>query len=978
MVRWHNGAHRRLDQVTRMHIGSGADDLFAGGGEAGALMRSLDWSKTPLGAVSSWPQSLRTAVDILLNSLYPMFIFWGPHLVKIYNDAYRPMTGTKHPWAFGRPGPEVWPEIWDTIGPMVERVFDRGEATWSDDLMLFLLRHGYLEESYFTFSYSPIRDESGRVAGMFCAVTETTGRVIGERRLRMLRDLAVAPEEARTVEEACRMSIGVLKDNPKEIPFSLLYLSDGNKGPVRLAASSVQNAGRGWPVMRAIRSGRAEVIEDLSRFRGLPHELWPEPPRSAMVLPLAGRAQQHAVGAIVLGVSSRRPFDAGYRDLFGLVASQISASMANARAKEDERRRAESLAELDRAKTTFFSNISHEFRTPLTLILAPIEEGLADSKNRLPSAHRRRLELARRNGLRLQKLVNTLLDFSRIEAGRARAAFVPLDLSALTIDLASTFRSLVEGAGLKFAIDCPQLPEPVYADPSMWEKIVLNLLSNAFKFTFEGSIRVVLAWKAGRAELKVEDTGTGILAKDLPRIFERFHRVEAPRGRSQEGAGIGLALVQELVRLHGGQIEVESVVGKGTAFTVTIPGGTAHLPGGKADVIPALASTTINAESFLAEACQWNGSVSERSGALIPPALASQTRARILVADDNADMRDYIHHILSNQWTVDLVPDGPSALKAALEQAPDLVISDVMMPGLDGFQLLRALRTDPRTRPTPVILLSARAGNEAVVEGLDAGADDYLVKPFTAAELVARVRADLEMARLRKEALDARDRMLASVSHDLGNPLSVVTMASRVLLRSLPAGENEQHDLVERIQRAAAHMGDLIRDLLDLSRFEAGSLSSARSEQSAESLIRNAVDALDPLAQAKSLRVRVDVPQQPLSVRCDPEQTFRVFSNLLGNAIKFTPDGGSITVAARSVGRDVRFEVRDTGPGIAESDVPRLFDRYWQVAREAKHGTGLGLSIAKSFVENQGGRIWVETAPGKGSSFFFTLPLMEL
>ena len=261
-----------------------------------------------------------------------------------------------------------------------------------------------------------------------------------------------------------------------------------------------------------------------------------------------------------------RRYDEACAGFVELVSGQIAAGIANARAYEEERRRAEALTELDRAKTAFFSNVSHEFRTPLTLMLGPIEDILAQPDERDWRQNRELLNVVHRNGLRLQRLVNALLDFSRIEAGRTQASFEPVDLAAFTADLASNFRSAMERAGIAFSVDCPPLSAPVYVDREMWEKIVLNLLSNAFKYTLQGSVRVRLAEHQGKAALHIDDTGPGIPESELPRLFERFHRVEGTQGRTHEGTGIGLALVQELVKLHGGAVSVTSEVGHGSTF----------------------------------------------------------------------------------------------------------------------------------------------------------------------------------------------------------------------------------------------------------------------------------------------------------------------------------------------------------------------------------------------------------------------------
>jgi signal transduction histidine kinase/ActR/RegA family two-component response regulator len=745
--------------------------FLEGGGEMRTLIRAFDWGSTPLGPIRQWPQSLRTALGLLLNSRYPMFVFWGPHLIKIYNDAYRPVLGDKHPWALGRPGPEVWPEIWGDIHPLVERALGE-DPTWSDDLQLFLLRRGFLEEVYFTFSYSPIHTERGGVGGMFCACSETTSQVLGERRLRALSDLAARPADARTVVDACALSLDVLDRYRSDVPFALLYLIDADGQAARLSASAGVrsdhssapsvvrlNDGSGWPLFQVASTREATQLRGLGEiFDSVPEGPWPEPPSAAMLLPIVDRGLERSVGVLVLGISSRRPFDEDYREWFELVAQQVGVSIANARASEEERKRAEALAELDRAKTAFFSNVSHEFRTPLTLMLGPVEEALATPDRTLQGD---RLEVVHRNAVRLLKLVNTLLDFSRIEEGRERAVFEPVDLAALTNELAGVFRSTIERAGLRLLVHCDPLPELVYVDADMWEKVVLNLLSNAFKFTFEGEIEVRLRPSDQWVELQVRDTGIGVDPVELPRLFERFYRVEGTRSRTYEGSGIGLALVRELVRLHGGEIDVESEIGQGTTFTIKLKRGHHHLPHGQ---IGAGTRTFIaaHATAFVEEAAAWlSGMPGAAKGPAntAPAADTSRTGGRILVADDNGDMRDYVTRLLSERWTVEAVPDGIAALARLQEQTFDLVLADVMMPGLDGFELLNAVRTDPATAQTPFVMLSARAGEEARIVGLQAGADDYMVKPFSGRELEARVGAQLEAGRLRRALERERQRL---------------------------------------------------------------------------------------------------------------------------------------------------------------------------------------------------------------------------
>lgn len=432
---------------------------------------------------------------------------------------------------------------------------------------------------------------------------------------------------------------------------------------------------------------------------------------------------------------------------------RVQERTAEIREANDRLRTAnEKLAELDHAKTAFFNNVSHEFRTPLTLMLGPLEDALQRHGAR-PSPEREELALIHRNALRLLRLVNTLLDFSRLEANRIHPAYQQTDLALLTQELASTFRSAVERGGLTLSVDTSAFNETVYVDPEMWEKIVLNLLSNALKFTHQGRITLRLAVVDQMAELTVSDTGIGIEPDEIPYLFDRFHRVAGAQGRSMEGTGIGLAMVRELVKLHGGSVSVESGYGKGSTFTVRLPLGTDHIPAGQIGAGAAKFHHALQEEPL-------GELVTDPDRAPLPPESEAElggnnekeSRPRILLVDDNPDMLAYLSRLLAGSYQVQGVADGTSALDAALSDPPDLVLSDVMMPGLDGFALLRELRRDPRTTAVPVILLSARAGEDELVEGLEARADDYLSKPFSARELLARVKAHLEMARVRREA----------------------------------------------------------------------------------------------------------------------------------------------------------------------------------------------------------------------------------
>jgi PAS domain S-box-containing protein len=744
--------------------------LPSGGGTMGEVMRSIDWAKTPLGAAGSWSPALRMMANFLLANRFPLLLWWGPQYCQLYNDAYRPILGTKHPHFTGRPGRECWSEIWDVIGPLIDTPFQGGPATWMEDILLEVNRHGYFEETHFTIAYSPVPDETAPrgIGGVLATVHEITEKVVGERRVMLLRDLGAKSAEAKSAEEACRTAARIFEAYPKDVPFAFLYLIDADRKRLRLAGAAgaagettsplvaeLETADEPvWPFGTVIRNDALERIDHLSqRLSAVPRGPWPDPPESAALLPIRSNIAHQPAGVLVMGLSSRLQFDDSYRVFCELIATQVATAVAKARAYEIERKRAEALAEIDRAKTTFFSNVSHEFRTPLTLILGPLENILRDRNSGLPAAACEELEVVHRNALRMQKLVNALLDFARIESGRMQAVFQPTDLAGLTSDLASTFGSALETAGLRFTVDCPPIPAPVYVDREMWEKIVLNLISNAFKFTLEGGVAISLRVAGAEVVLSVKDSGCGIPADELPRLFERFHRVEGARGRSLEGSGIGLALVQELVKLHGGRILVESETGKGSDFQVLIPLGASHLNTVSAASREAGKPNVPQPGTFVQEAANW---LPRESAVPQPEATPSSTgRGRVLLADDNADMGDYVKRILAPYHDVAIARNGEEALKLARAHRYDLVVTDVMMPRLDGFGLLRELRGDPVLKTIPVIMLSARAGEEARVEGLNAGADDYLTKPFTARELVARVNSQLEMARIRREALEA-------------------------------------------------------------------------------------------------------------------------------------------------------------------------------------------------------------------------------
>jgi len=987
--------------------------IFAGDGEMARIMRDFDWSKTPLGPAPFWSPALRMMATFLLANRFPMLLWWGPQFCQLYNDAYRPILGTKHPHFLGRPVSECWHEIWGILEPLIQTPFQGGPATWMEDIQLEINRYGFTEESHFTIAYSPVPDETSPrgIGGVLATVHEITEKVIGERRTRALQDLGARSIEAKTAEEACIRASAILTHHAKDIPFVLLYACAHDHESVHLAAAagiemnaapaSVALAGQPtvWPILAVCKSEEVQIVEDLEkRLASIPPGPWSEPPKAAAVLPILSNVAHQPAGILIAGLSPRLRFDDSYRIFLELVASQIATVMANARAYEEEHSRAEKLAELDRAKTTFFSNVSHEFRTPLTLLLGPLEEMLAKPATDVASDNRRLVGIAHRNGIRLLKLVNTLLDFSRIEAGRAQARYQATDLAALTSELASVFRSATDRAGLKLVVECDPLGQPVYVDPDMWEKIVLNLLSNALKFTFQGEIAIRLQHDDGAVELSVRDTGVGIPGEELPRVFERFHRIEVTRGRSFEGSGIGLALVQELVKLHGGSITAESTLGKGATFRVRLPFGCSHLPQHQVSGAITTPAHAAISSPYVAEALSWlSAQPPDSENTAIPHELpqAAKTQPasskRVLLVDDNADMREYLRRLLSDRYQVTTAGNGRTALDHALKDPPDLVLTDIMMPEMDGFELLAALRQNTTTSTIPIILLSARAGDEARIEGLQRGPDDYLTKPFSARELLARVETHLELAEMRHNAMEtirqnearlremekmaAAGRLAWSLAHEINNPLHAV-MNVLYLLETLPALDATARGFVSIGTTELARVARIVQQMLSYHR-----MGAEPGDVDVSDLLSDSLRLYADRLQRSGINVRHKI-QPGCFVFGISDEISQVIDNLLLNAAEAMPRGGQMTVSlsqcrkwSRPRQEGVCLMIADSGPGIPKESRSRIFEAFFTT--KLVKGTGLGLWVTRGIVSKHGGTIRMRTSNAEensGTVFWVFLP----
>ena len=788
----------------------GATSVLETAGDLGRDLLAVDWASARIGRPGLWPQSLTTVLGTMLGSRFAMWMAWGPDLTFFCNDAYRRDTlGLKYPWALGKPAREVWSEIWDDIGPRIESVLGTGTSTWDEALMLFLERSGYREETYHTFSYSPLADDRGAIVGMLCVVAEETERVIGERRMSTLNRLASSLSGAHHEPDVLAAVSEALGANGRDLPFTLTYLIEGEEA--RLACTTGVAEGdtaappvlslKGestravWPAWRL--RDESTVVLDLAGDDGLVSPVsgdWGVPVKNAMMVTLPAQGRNEPAGFLVAGLNPHRAVDSAATAFVELIAGQIASAISGARAYEAERSRAEKLSELDRAKTAFFTNISHEFRTPLTLMLGPLDDALSEvGAGRLGGSQEERVRLARRNGDRLLTLVNMLLDFNRLQAGRVEPQLEPVDLASETQDLASMFRSAVEAGGLELVVDTPSLEHPVAVDRGMWEQIVTNLVSNAFKHTFKGKIEVRLRAVDDSVELTVRDSGEGIPELEVPLVFDRFHRVKGARARSGEGSGIGLALVRELVEVQGGSITLESRLGEGTTACVVLPAKRSHLEpsssSGSKRGSPDQAAWSA-APTRVAEAESWLvGDIEGEPGGEERDDDVAYGGSRILVVDDNADMRSYLVRLLEGRFEVRAVGGGAEALASIGEERPDLILTDVMMPDMSGLELLRLVREDPELAELPIVLLSARAGPEAAVEGLDLGADDYLAKPFSAEDLFARVNARLAAGKERRKR-----RALAGLAAALGRATHVQEVIGAVQSSLEPGARRGQYD----------------------------------------------------------------------------------------------------------------------------------------------------------------------------------------
>ncbi|MGE5658428.1 MAG: ATP-binding protein [Actinomycetota bacterium] len=705
------------------------EDCLAGGGEMGALMRSLDWSATLLGPVSSWPQSLRTAVSILLASRFPMLIHWGPEYVQFYNDGFRPILGDhKHPGALGQPAYPWWTEIWDVLTPMFARVM-AGEGTWYENQLILPNRYGYLEETYFTFSHSPIRDESCQVVGIFQAVTETTERILDERRLRTLHDLATQTAAAPVAQEAGRLAVQTLGQNAADIPFALLYLLSENRTQAELAGvaglapdttaspaiidlRAEQKLGC-WPLGRVAYSGQTEQIDNLvAEFGCLPGGPWPESPQSALVMPVAQPGAILPAGFLIAGVSPRLALNDSYRRFLTLVAGQVATAIANTRVLEQERKRAEALAELDRAKSQFLANMSHELRTPLNGILGYAQ--ILKKVKTLSEAQKNGLAVIYQCGEHLLNLINEILDLSKIEARKMELSPTKVHFPEFLESVAEICRIRAEQKGIELIYETlTPIPTAIRVDEKRLRQVLINLLGNAVKFTETGWITFKVGYQQEKFRFQVEDTGIGIAPGHLDSVFLPFQQV-GEKSHETEGTGLGLTISRQLVELMGGELCVQSILGKGSCFWF---------------------------ELELQEVDEWEEEASPGDCNIIG---FKGERRKVLIVDDKWANRSVLVSLLEPLgFDVLEAVNGLDGLNKAQEFQPDIIFMDLVMPVMDGFEATRRFRTSSILADVVIIAISASVFDFNQQRTLEVGCNGFLPKPVREAEVLEILRLHL-------------------------------------------------------------------------------------------------------------------------------------------------------------------------------------------------------------------------------------------
>ncbi len=652
---------------------------------------------------------------------------------------------------------------------------------------------------------------------------------------------------------------------------------------------------------------------------------------------------------------------------YGLAYREMESAVGLQRATRELAEAVDRLSELDRLKSEFFANISHELRTPLTLILAPVDELLASTRAG-PARHT--LEVIHRNAERLLRLIDDLLDLARLDAGGLRLVITPLDLSDLARKVVDAALPTAQARGLNLRFECSAVPSDTWGDNHRLEIVLTNVVSNAIKFTQSpGLITVRVRTHEGRPAVEVEDNGSGIPEQERGKIFERFYQVEGSARRRQGGAGIGLALARELVQLHGGTLTFHPAPERGSIFRMTLQTGRDHI---RPEAIERRQAQVTGHPSR-----RWQdagasddtigASAREAFDSLPPMPLQRGRRSRILIAEDQEDLREFLVDILGRHFEVIATSDGVKALERTRIDRPDLVLTDVMMPGMSGVDLCREIKKDPQLKQTPVLMLTARSGADAAVEGYGAGADDFVPKPFHARVLLARVHAHLNLRSLALQLADhsrlaLAGTLAAGVAHEVRNPVNAIINAGRVLADTAPEGMSKK--LLAIIDEGARRIVEIVSSLDEHVRPADG---DGPSECDLVSGLESSLDLLEYRTHAINIhRSYATTPRVMGMVR----ELNQVFLNLLDNAVRAGPQ--NIWVAVEQSGDRTFVTIADDGPGVPEEIAQHVFDPF-VTTRPVGQGTGLGLYLSRRIVEDHGGRLSLRRRAGGGAEFVIEL-----
>ncbi|MBN1207089.1 MAG: response regulator [Myxococcaceae bacterium] len=630
--------------------------------------------------------------------------------------------------------------------------------------------------------------------------------------------------------------------------------------------------------------------------------------------------------------------------------------------------------ELTRLKSEFFDNVSHELRTPLTLILLSLESLMQRDPATIPASVRQHLATMERSANRLLKLINNLLDLAQMEAGKTRLRYQPVELFGLLNTLLSPFKVMAEKKGIRLALEGGTVTA-IHADVERVEIVFQNLISNALKFTQEGAVTVRIHEDDTSVHVEVLDTGPGIAPQDIPVIFDRFAQADSTGTRRFGGSGIGLALVKETVDLHAGHIGVRSEVGKGSAFHVRLPKGTAHIREDLRDrrVVELPVRRERRSYSQGLPAVRPGTGPTEGAEETAPP-----NAPRILVVEDDTEIRGFVTSVLSADYRVLEAVNGEEGCQLAIKEQPDLIVSDVMMPVMSGLQMLAQLRGLPETSDIPVILLTARQEVAEKVEGLGVGASDYLGKPFSPRELLARIEAQLRLrdAAVRaaeNERLAATGLLTSGFAHEVRNPLNGLMNAILPLRDSVLSGQPDP-ELARAMLEVIEECGTRIRHLAE------SLLSFVRASDKPVPVNLDA--SLDSTLSILAWRVPHEVVVER-DYRCDalvmgdPGSLNQVWVNLLDNALRAVGTSGRVKVSTERDGDTAVVAVTDTGVGIKPEDMEKLFQPFFST-RAAGEGTGLGLALCRRIILRHGGQIRLTSEYGKGTRSEVRLPLESL